>query len=99
MKRGFTIIELIVTCAIIFVIFACFIAGCGDTVNKHVVGNKQYFDFKQTFNYAYVQDGTNTVKYHIKAWKDWQNSDAIQFITVDGQTFYTHLNRVMLSDK
>lgn len=67
--------------------------------NKYIFGNKQYMDFKQTFRYAIMEIDGKTVKLKIKAWKDWKQSDTIQFITEDDQTYYTHLNRVILTDK
>lgn len=97
--KGQTAIE--ITLILLFIIgviilFASVFGGCWV---KHVSGNKQFFDFRQNFKYAYVTEGTNVIKYEIRAWKDWENSDAIQIITADDMTIYTHLNRVMLTDK
>ena len=60
---------------------------------------KQLIDLRQNYKYAYVTTGTNTVKYAVKGWKDWKDSDATQVITEDGTAIYTHLNRVLLTDK
>lgn len=98
-KFGFATIEILVVIGMIIVIGAACVGGIGGCLNKHAFGNKQFFDFRQNFKYAYVTEGTNTVKYSIKAWKDWENSDAIQVITTDGKAIYTHLNRVLLTDK
>lgn len=86
---------------IAFVLFVLIvlIASTFNIFNKHIFGNKQYMDFKQTFRYAIMEIDGKTVKLKIKAWKDWEQSDAIQFITEDGQTYYTHLNRVLLTDR
>lgn len=98
-KPRIPIVEVMVVIGMILIIGACFIGGIGGCLNKHAFGNKQFFDFRQNFKYAYITEGTNTVKYPIKAWKDWENSDAIQVITTDDKAIYTHLNRVMLTDK
>lgn len=94
-RKGQTAAEILVVIAL-FLILAAVPVGCWV---KHVSGNKQLFDFRQNFKYAYVTEGTNVVKYSIKAWKDWEKSDAIQVITTDDRCIYTHLNRVILSDK
>lgn len=66
--------------------------------NKYVFGNKQFIDFKQNFNTAYVMSNSNTFeKVQIKAWKDWENSDAVQIILTDGTPIYTHLRNVKLT--
>ena len=66
--------------------------------NKYVFGNKQFIDFKQNFNTAYVMSNSNTFeKVQIKAWKDWENSDSIQVILEDGTPIYTHLRNVKLT--
>lgn len=98
MKSGMTIVEVMVVSGMLLVIGVGFIGGIGGCLNKHAFGNKQFFDFRQNFKYAYITEGTNTVKYSIKAWKDWENSDAVQVITTDGKAIYTHLNRVLLTD-
>ena len=68
--------------------------------NKYVFGNKQIIDLKQNFNVAYIQmtDGTSK-KIYLKKWNDYENSDSIQIIGVDGTVYYTHLNRVILSSE
>lgn len=93
--KGQTLAEILIVIAIVMLI-AAFPVGC---YVKHVAGNKQIFDFRQNFKYAYVTEGTNVVRYGVKAWKDWNDSDAIQVITTDDHCIYTHLNRVILSDR
>ncbi len=93
--KGQTTVEWLVVIGLLLLI-AAFPVGC---YVKHVAGNKQIFDFRQNFKYAYVTEGTNVVRYGVKAWKDWDDSDAIQVITTDGRCIYTHLNRVILSDR
>ena len=99
-KKGYVsgsdVLSVIVAIALIVLALA---AGLGGCFNKHVIGNKQYFDFHQNFKYAYITEGTNVVKYQIKAWKDWNDSDAVQVITVDDRAIYTHLSRVLLVDR
>ena len=66
--------------------------------NRHIFGNKQFFDFKQNFNTAYIlSDGGKFEKVRIKAWKDYENSDSIQVIIEDGTPIYTHLRNVKLT--
>lgn len=94
-RKGQTLIEIL----IVIIIIACIAAipvGCW---MKHVHGNKQFFDFRQNFRYAYVIEGTNVVRYGVKKWNDWKDSDAVQIITDDDRCIYTHLNRVILSDR
>lgn len=98
-KTGSAAAELMVVIGIGLVIGLMFICGIGGCFNKHVLGNKQVFDFRQNFRYAYITEGTNIVKYQIKAWKDWKDSDAVQVITIDDKAIYTHLNRVLLTDR
>ena len=59
----------------LFIVFGFF--------SKHIIGNKQIIDFNhQRFNVAYVLGDSNKwEKVHIKAWKDWENSDSVQIIT------------------
>lgn len=66
--------------------------------NKYIFGNKQFVDFKQNFNTAYVLgDNGKFERMKIKAWKDWENSDAIQVIDCNGHPIYTHLMNVKLT--
>jgi hypothetical protein len=66
--------------------------------NKYVFGNKQIIDLKQNYNTAYIMSDDNKFeKVSIKAWKDWENSDAIQVILTDGTPVYTHLRNVKLT--
>lgn len=93
-KSGQTFVEWLVVIAILLV-FGTVIFS---VVNKHVVGNKQFVDFKQKFNVAYVLSDSNKFeKVKIKAWKDWENSDSIQVIKEDGTPIYTHLCNVKLT--
>lgn len=95
-RAGNTLVEAMIIIMVVFIVLCVTIGGC---FNKHIIGNKQYFDFRQNFKYAYITEGTNVVKYEIKAWKDWKGSDSVQIITIDDKAIYTHLNRVLLTDK
>lgn len=93
-KSGQTAIEYIVIGGIILVIIGCLFP----IFNKYVFGNKQLIDFKQNFNVAYVLgDNGKFEKMNIKAWKDWEKSDAIQIIDMNGKPIYTHLRNVKLT--
>ena len=93
-KRGFTIIELLVVIGILGVIFSVALSFG----SKHIVGNKQIIDFNhQHFNVAYVRaDDGKWKRISIKAWKDGEQSDAVQIIKMDGKAVYTHLCNVKL---
>jgi len=90
-KNGFSeLLVLIGICLVIGLIAISFL-------NKFIFGNKQIVDFKYNFNYAYVLgDNGKFEKIQIKAWKDWQDSDAIQVVDIDGKPIYTHLRNVKL---
>lgn len=98
-KSGQSFPEILAVIGIFVIIGAVFCGVVGGCLNKHAFGNKQFFDFRQNFKYAYITEGTNVVKYQIKAWKDWKYSDAVQVITIDDKCIYTHLNKVILTDK
>lgn len=91
--KGATIVEASVL-LIFIVIIVLFIAGF---CIRYIFGNKQLVDFKQNFNYAYVlSDNNKFEKIKIIAWKDWENSDAVQIIDAEGHPIYTHLRNVKL---
>jgi hypothetical protein len=93
-KSGQTFVEWLVAIAILLVVGTAIFG----VVNKYVVGNKQFVDFKQKFNVAYVLSDSNKFeRVKIKAWKDWENSDSIQVIKEDGTPIYTHLRNVKLT--
>ena len=72
--------------------------GCFGFFNKHIFGNKQYFDFKQSFNTAYVDiPGKGQIRLNVAKWNDYENSDSIQIVDCNGKVYYTHLNRVVLT--
>lgn len=93
-RKGQSIIEWMLILGILFIIVGVGVGIC----NKYVFGNKQFVDFKQNFNTAYIMSNSNTFdRVRIKAWKDWENSDAIQVILTDGTPIYTHLRNVKLT--
>ena len=94
MKRGQTLVEILVVVAIIGIPFAA-VFGFG---SRHIFGNKQIVDFnRQRFNAAYVKgDDGKWEKVQVKAWKDWDNSDSVQIVKPDGSYIYTHLANVKL---
>ena len=93
-RCGQTAIEVCVFIGILFVVGACIFGWC----SKHMFGNKQIIDFNhQNFNVAYVLgDNGKWERISIKAWKDWEHSDAVQIIKKDGNAMYTHLCNVKL---
>ena len=92
-RNGTSIVEMMIVTAIIVILFGFLFR----VSNKYVFGNKQIIDLKQNFNAAYVLgDNGKFEKVKIKAWKDWENSDAIQVIDENGRPIYTHLMNVKL---
>lgn len=93
-RNGQTFVEWLIVISIIAIIFAVVFGWC----SKHVLGNKQIIDFNhQRFNVAYVLgDAGKWERINIKAWKDWDKSDSIQIIKMDGNAIYTHLMNVKL---
>lgn len=93
-KSGQSFVELTVVVVAVLILFAGIFGWC----SRHVWGNKQIIDFNhQQFNVAYVlgNDG-KWERIGIKAWKDWEQSDAVQIIKTDGNAIYTHLRNVKL---
>lgn len=92
-RKGQTIVEWLVVIGIVGILLGVVFG----VYNKHISGNKQFIDLKQNFNVAYVLgDNGKFERMKIKAWKDWENSDAIQVIDENGQPIYTHLMNVKL---
>ena len=87
-------------CFTVIILLIIVVIACFGWFSRHVFGNKQIIDFNhQKFNVAYVMGNSNVwEKVHIKAWKDWENSDAVQIITEDGKAIYTHLMNVKLME-
>ena len=93
-KSGQAFIEWLIIGVILLAIFVCTFG----IFNKYIFGNKQIVDFKQNFNVAYVLGDSNMWdRVKIKAWKDYENSDAIQVIDENGKPIYTHLRNVKLT--
>jgi len=84
---------------IVIVAIAC-IGGCFGFFNKHIMGNKQIIDFKQTFNTAYIEiPGKEPVKVRVSKWNDYDKSDSIQVVTEDSKVYYTHIKNVVLTNE
>jgi hypothetical protein len=84
---------------IIIVIAVLWLVGFG-VWNEYISGNKQFVDFNQKFNTAYVCFPDNhSEKIKIKKWNDYKNSDSIQIIDENGKPYYTHLKNVLLTEE
>ena len=96
-RYGSTIVEWAIVLGILVVLCIPIFGWCA----KHIYGNKQIIDFNhQKFNVAYVlADNGKWEKMKIRAWKDWQKSDAVQVIREDGTAVYTHLVNVKLCEE
>ncbi len=57
-------------------------------------------DTKFEFNTAYIDlgDGSMT-KLEISSWRDFENSDHLQFTTIQGVTYLTSASRVVLTSE
>lgn len=93
-RKGTTGIEVCVVIGILLIVLLPVFGW----LTRHVFGNKQIIDFNhQNFNVAYVLgDDGKWERIGIKAWKDWEQSDAVQIIKKDGNAIYTHLRNVKL---
>lgn len=60
------------------------------------VGNRQLFDFTQTFGEAIISlpDGS-VVKGPVTSWKDFDDGDQIQ-VRINDDTYLTHISNVVL---
>lgn len=60
-------------------------------------GNRQVFDTKYRFNWAIIELGNGELlEGKVKAWNDYEDSDAVQIIMEDGTVFLTHYSKVLL---
>lgn len=62
-------------------------------------GNQSIWDTTYTFDKAIISmlDGT-IIKGKVQSWQEYDDSDAIQ-VKIDGKTYYTHLQNVVLIDE
>ena len=61
--------------------------------------NEQIIDLTHKFDYAIITlPNGEIVEGDVTSWMDYQDSDSIQ-IVIDGVTYYTHINNVVLIDK
>lgn len=57
-------------------------------------------DSKFEFNVAYVDLGGGKMsRFNISSWRDFDNSDQLQFTTLQGVTFLTGASRVVLTNE
>ena len=82
--------KVIALCAILLIVV---IVLCSCTVGNRGIG----LDTKQTFRYANIYLDGEWQDVVVKTWRDFENSDSVQ-ITIDGNTFYTHLSNVILME-
>ena len=58
--------------------------------------NQQLFDTTYSFEYGYVSlPNGEVIEGKVSSWKDYEDSDSIQ-VVIDGITYYTHINNVVL---
>lgn len=93
--------------AIIFVSIICIaivIIGiyCSPQIINNVLfnGNKQIIDTKQGFYWAIIELGNGELlEGEVRSWNDYDESDCVQIIMADGNTFLTHYSKVILCTK
>lgn len=71
-----------------FLLLGVFLSGC----------NRQVVDLKYNFNYAIVNTFNGTIEGKVSSWLDFENSDMLQ-VTIDGVTYLTHSNNVILEHR
>lgn len=91
-KSAMTVlVVLCIAFAIILIFSAC-------SSEASAIGfNKQIIDWDYKFNQAEILNGADAGTYSIKSWADYDDSDVVQFTTIDGTVFLTHYNNVILS--
>ena len=61
--------------------------------------NQQLFDTTYSFEYGYISlPNGQVIEGPVSSWKDYENSDSVQ-VVIDGVTYYTHINNVVLVSK
>lgn len=70
----------------IFILACLMLSGC----------NRQLIDTTWSYKYADIQ-GIGTVQ--IASWRDYENSDMVQILATDGNTYLTHSVNVVLRTK
>ena len=61
--------------------------------------NVQWFDTKWNFSYAYVLSPNGWKEFKITKWKNFDESDMVQFVTADGNTILGHASTIILAEK
>ena len=76
--------------AIIAVIIAVFLL-----LYPYVMGNKEFGDFKQTYDYAIIQRADGEQEIEIASWRDYEG-EQIQITDVGGTTYLVNSVDVIL---
>jgi len=66
------------------------------TACDNVGSNKQLIDLSYKFDYAILFRADGEQRIPIQSWRDWTDSDMIQFTAIDGTVYYTHSSNVIL---
>ena len=61
--------------------------------------NIQWFDTKWNFGYAYVLGPNGWKEFKITKWKNFEESDMVQFVTTEGNTILGHASTIILAEK
>lgn len=84
MKKIFTIILIMVMCALIL---------CGCQVGNRNIG----WDTTQTFRWAIIRLGNGElIEGEVESWRDFEDGDEVQ-LTIKGITYLTHYSNVILT--
>lgn len=74
---------------------------CTLVLSSCSIGNRQIgIDLTQSFHWAIIELGNGElIEGQITAWRDFDESDIVQFTLDDGITYLTHYSKVILCTK
>ena len=99
--REITMVKKVVTgfFTVMGVIF-CMVIIFSKVAGKHHWNKDTGVDTHQQFTVAYVDFGINDMrKINIVSWRDFDDSDQLQFTDTDGRTYLTGCGRVILVEE
>lgn len=84
---------------IVMVVSLLLVAACSDSTIGSIglVGNRQLgIDFTNTFRHYIVCIGGEVFEGEVVSWRDYAESDVVQFTDTNGVTYLTHYANVVL---